>query len=117
MEKLEKIQRRALRLCIGLRQSTPSNVILAESGIDPLKHRFTYLGSKYILKSFSTDDNLVIDKLFDLQINLINGDRFDISKNFVLYGAFLRLKRYKSKIATFDRLPLYCHEYETISFS
>ncbi|XP_070152117.1 uncharacterized protein Cyt-b5 isoform X1 [Polyergus mexicanus] len=117
LEKLEKIQRQAIRLCLGLRQSTPSNVLLAKSGIGPLRFRLIYLASKFLLKSFASKDNLVIDKVFDLQISLINNNKFDISTNFILYRTFLKFKPYKSKIASFDQLPVYNHDLETSLFT
>ncbi|XP_070169673.1 uncharacterized protein [Polyergus mexicanus] len=113
LEKLEKIQKQAIRLCLGLRQTTPSNVLLAESGIGSLRYRLIYLASKFLLKSFASNDNLVIDKLFNLQISLINNNKFDISTNFILYSSFFKLKLYKSKIASFDQLPVYNHDFET----
>jgi len=68
IEKLEKIQRRSLKYCLGLRQSTPSNVVLGESGVPSLKHRFEFLASKIIIKSFAFEDNILLDELYDLQL-------------------------------------------------
>lgn len=107
MRKLEKIQRRALKFCVDFRQSTPCNVVLSETCISPLKIRFTFLASKYILKVLSDDPHLVIDKLYDLQINLIRNDRYNVSSCFLLYKAFLAYKKYKPKIACFEAPPIY----------
>ncbi|KAL6448029.1 hypothetical protein ACFW04_000220 [Cataglyphis niger] len=84
LEKLEKIQRQALRLCLSLRQSTLTNVTLAESGI----------GS-----------------LIPLQIQIrLPGIQIYHQNNFMLHNAFLKFKPYKSKIASFDLLPIYMHD-------
>ncbi|KMQ85159.1 pol-like protein [Lasius niger] len=105
MYKFEKIQNRALKFCIGLRQSSPSNVVLAETCTSSLKNRFLLFASNYILKAFAVEDNPIIDKPYDLQINLIKNSRFNISKIFLLYKAFIAYKKYKSKIAFFPGPP------------
>lgn len=66
MYHLEKIQFRAIRLCLSLKRTTPTNVLLAEAGEGPLKFRLSFLSSKYILKIFSLDSHPLIDKLFSL---------------------------------------------------
>ncbi|KAL6420987.1 hypothetical protein ACFW04_014033 [Cataglyphis niger] len=91
LEKLEKIQRKALRLCLGLRQSIPFNVIHAESALLLIiNHR----------------------QLYDLQISFFNNKQFDILSNFIFYNAFLKFKPYESKIASFDFLPVYMHDFD-----
>lgn len=62
MEKLEKIQRRSLKYCLGLRQFCPSNVVLAEACVSQLKNRFKFLVSKYILKAFVDESNPIIQR-------------------------------------------------------
>ncbi|EFN64451.1 hypothetical protein EAG_11587, partial [Camponotus floridanus] len=57
INKLEKIQRKAIKICLGLRSSTPSNVVLAESGIPPLKLRCNLLSERYILRSLASTNN------------------------------------------------------------
>ncbi|KAL6421606.1 hypothetical protein ACFW04_014224 [Cataglyphis niger] len=66
MDILEKIQYRAIRLCLGLRRITSTNVLLAEAGEGPLRFRFYLFSSKYILKIFSLDSHPFLDKLFSL---------------------------------------------------
>lgn len=65
-ESLEKIQRYTFKLCIGFRASTPSIVVLAESHINPLKSRFLFLSSKFIIRSFAFKSDLLIDLLYEL---------------------------------------------------
>lgn len=55
MSSLDKIQYKAIRLCLGIRRTTPTNIILAEAGKGPLVSRFYFLTAKYILKIFSLD--------------------------------------------------------------
>ncbi|CAK9798609.1 Retrovirus-related Pol polyprotein from type-1 retrotransposable element R1 (Fragment) [Anthophora plagiata] len=47
---IEKIQRNAIKLALGLRRSTPSNVVLAEAKIPSIKNRIKYLAGRYSLR-------------------------------------------------------------------
>lgn len=114
MEKLEKVQRRALKFCIGLRQSTPCNVVLSETCISPLKTRFTFLTSKYILKALADTSHIVIDKLYELQTSLIRNDRYNVPNCFLLYKVFLLYKKFRSKIACFEGPPIYHFAHDSV---
>ncbi|XP_078041385.1 uncharacterized protein LOC144472301 [Augochlora pura] len=53
VRKLESVQTRALKLAMGLRMSTPNNVVLAEAGIPHLRERAAYLGKTHLVKVMS----------------------------------------------------------------
>lgn len=108
---LEKIQFKALRLCLGLRISTSTNVLLAESGESPLKLRFTYLTSRYIFKIFSLDDYPTLDKLFHLHWCDHNSRKKDPSNYFFLYKCFCVLLKHKTLIAKFTYPSVYSIDY------
>lgn len=100
MEAVEKIQRRTLRLCIGLRKSTPTNVVLAEVGIGLVRHKFMFLISKLFLRSFAFTDSVLIDKLYDLQVALLtNGRNYSTSSYCTTYSV-------QSKNSNTKSLPL-----------
>lgn len=61
MKKLNTIQFKAIRYCLGLRNSILTNVVVAEAGEDPLICKFDYLTSKYLLKPFSLDSHIGLD--------------------------------------------------------
>lgn len=58
--RLERIQYKALRIALGLRRSTPTNVILAEAKIPPLNLRFEYLGNNFISRINTLEDHSLI---------------------------------------------------------
>lgn len=66
MSKLNSIQFKSLRLCLGLRRTTPTNVILAEAAEGPLIERFKLLTARYILKIFSLYSHTALNKLPEL---------------------------------------------------
>ncbi|CAG5085058.1 Similar to X-element\ORF2: Probable RNA-directed DNA polymerase from transposon X-element (Drosophila melanogaster) [Cotesia congregata] len=66
-KKLEKIQNKAIRTCMGLRISTPINSMMAEENEISLKIRLKDLSDRYILRSISVSDNPVIQTLTKLK--------------------------------------------------
>ena len=53
VQKIERIQYEAIRAALGLRKSTPVNILLAESKLQYIEHRAQYLGYRYLCKTFS----------------------------------------------------------------
>ncbi|XP_070152080.1 uncharacterized protein [Polyergus mexicanus] len=96
LHQLEKIQFRALRLCTGLRRTTPINVLLAESGESSLKYRFFYLTSRYILKIFSLHDHPTIEKLHQLQWCTRNSRKKNPADYFLLITSALDVESIKN---------------------
>lgn len=66
--RLDRIQFKALRLAMGYRNSTPTNVILAESKSPPLPLRSTYLANNYIIRALTRVDHPLI-RLLDEMID------------------------------------------------
>jgi len=66
--KLQRQQFRIIRVALGLRQSTPINVLLAEAREPPLNLRFSMLTSRYIYRSFARNSSLVVRSLRRLDI-------------------------------------------------
>jgi len=66
--KLYRQQYRIIKAALGLRQSTPINILLCEAREPPLNLRFIYLTSKFILKNLARKSNLVIRSLYMLKM-------------------------------------------------
>ena len=66
IKKLGVLQRRALRSCMGLRQSTPNKIVLSESKDQPIEIRSTYLAYKYILRALSNQGHPLIETIYNL---------------------------------------------------
>ena len=69
IEKIERIQYAAIRYSFGYRISTPVNVLLSESKLDPLQERSKYLGINYINKIYSNKNLLVHETLSNFSKN------------------------------------------------
>lgn len=53
IQKIEKIQLTAVRIALGYRRTTPTNIILEESKLPSIENRARFLGQLYVLKSLS----------------------------------------------------------------
>uniref|UniRef100_A0ABD2XMY4 Reverse transcriptase domain-containing protein n=1 Tax=Trichogramma kaykai TaxID=54128 RepID=A0ABD2XMY4_9HYME len=67
LDKLDKIQNICLRIAMGYRNSTPLNVIAAETNVPSLNGRFKILGYKYLLKHLSYYNSILLDQLETLK--------------------------------------------------
>ncbi|CAK9804097.1 Probable RNA-directed DNA polymerase from transposon BS [Anthophora plagiata] len=59
VQKLETIQLAAARLALGLRNSTPNNVTLAEAKLPPILARAEYLGQMHITKILANSNHFL----------------------------------------------------------
>lgn len=87
ISKLDKIQYRALRLATGLLQSTPINVLLAESGEPPLQLRRELL-AKRTLASLYSRNNRIFSTIAQLSINDLTKQFWEKKPSPLLCAAF-----------------------------
>lgn len=80
--KLQRVQNQALRLACGYRNSTPINVMHAETKVPLLIQRFEYLAAKYFLKIISIQDHPVVNELLELHDRVINTPQFSYLRNY-----------------------------------
>lgn len=114
--KLERIQLKALRLALGYRTSTPTNVILAEAKLPPLSLRFKYLGRNYITRALSNSDHQVLPILQDLIDLIDNPTVVNRDGNIPLVEAY-REHLDKSHLLASSNKPLcFSFDYESILF-
>lgn len=100
-DKLNKLQYKALRLALGLRNSTPINVTLAEASEPPLKFRISQLADRYIMRTFSLSEHPLHDQLNTLEQILDRKKQkniHNIRTDFPLFNSYKRLEQHKSKI-------------------
>lgn len=67
ISKLDRIQFRAIRLALGYRASTPTNILLAEANEPPLFLRRQYLAKKYIIKFLLNPNHPILPTLQNLE--------------------------------------------------
>lgn len=118
MSKLNSIQYKALRICLGLRRTTPTNVILAEASEGPLTERFKLLTARYIFKIFSLYSHAALDKLSELYWYSTRKKRKkDPDQSFLLFYTFRQMFKYKRYIADFDYPSPYSVSLESLMYT
>lgn len=104
IEKIEKIQHIAIRLALGYRNTTPTNVLLAETKLPLLQERAKFLCANYLLKILSHKELLV-------HKNLI---RFSKTKSKRLIKQCLDdVSKYSDIIISENQYHIYRYNYET----
>lgn len=111
-EKLQKIQNKFFRIVMGYRNSTPINVIHAETKVQYLEFRFKHLGYKFVLKSLSYLENkliLKLESLSNLADNLVYENNNQKSMLLKFYedswfsdGIIIKLKLYYKYTISFN---------------
>ncbi|XP_011689992.1 PREDICTED: RNA-directed DNA polymerase from mobile element jockey-like [Wasmannia auropunctata] len=114
-QRLEITQNSVIRTCLGMRVSTPLNVLFAEAREPPLKLRFQYLASKYICKVLSIEDHPVVERLENLLILTDSpAKRLYLAHNFYLIQIFRQIFLYKQTLHKTVILPVFSYTYSSI---
>ena len=87
LEKIDKVQAQSLRLCIGVMKSSPIPCILAETLLTPLSHRRKILGTKYILKLYSKQSD-IMNQIHNLYILDLSHKYWEKKKNMLLVQCY-----------------------------
>ena len=111
-EKLERVQYSAIRLAMGYRNSTPTNVMLSESKLLSLESRTNYLGNSYISKVLSNSSTLVYQTIKKYHIYSINDNR---KKSLAIKDSILETLLYEKKILSLNQIPIYKYDFHTLT--
>lgn len=118
-EKLRKVQLKAIRISLGLRNSsTPNNVVLSEANETPLHIRFNLLADRFISKLFTLSNNPLLDKLSLLKIYALRRKKQELlSLHFPLFFAFCNMLHFKPLCRSNKFLPQYQFSYVDALFT
>lgn len=95
---LNRTQLKALKITSGLRNSTPSNIVLSETGQLSITQRNYMLASKFLIKTYSILNHPLIDKLSTLYTTLKSKNKLSSFKHLPLFIAFKDTLKYKNYI-------------------
>jgi len=113
IHKLEKIQFRAIRLALGYRLSTPTNILLAESKLLAIKERAKFLGNCYLHKILSNRQLLMYETINCLKKKMSNS-KYKNSKS-LLFSIIKNLSKDCEHIYTDNHYNMYTCEYKIIT--
>jgi hypothetical protein len=78
---IEKIQLKALERVLGLRCSTPANIVLGEAKIPPLEIQFRYLARNFFTRMLTYEAHplrITLEEIIDWKETPVNIDRVGI---------------------------------------
>ncbi|XP_029178519.1 uncharacterized protein LOC114946237 [Nylanderia fulva] len=109
LEKIEKVQYKCLRLAMGYRKSTPTNIILSESKILSLARRFDTSCYKFLNKNMASNNTAlleIIEEINEMSENFIYENNFEKSSLISKFEETLFYTNiiYKSEIPTYYQL-------------
>ena len=110
--KLERIQYQAIRLALGYRRSTPTNILLAESKLPLLSERAKFLANRYVTKVLANRKSMLYSH-FTYDIQPTKRKRKRLLIECVLYVKDLT----ECTLITLNNLPIYVHDFSTITTS
>ncbi|KAK2574852.1 hypothetical protein KPH14_012978, partial [Odynerus spinipes] len=109
-EKLERIQFIAIRLALGYRKTTPTNILIAESKLPLLKERVTQLCDCFVTKTLSNTNSLTFKAIKSYQ-NICSRRR--ITKRTRILCQCLMSARDYHIIEARNNFYIYCNEFCT----
>lgn len=116
INKLDKIQLQALRPILGYMRSTPTNIILSETGEKPLEERRLMLALNFVAKILSYE-NPVGDCLRILRLSYIRNPQYWPERSVPpILRAFLMLMPYVDQIFTSYNFPCFLFPLSIITF-
>lgn len=102
LEKIDKLQRKALRICLGAMTSTRNEFVLAEAGELPLDLRRKILAEKLKVKAYARRDNPLNDK-----INNLHNERENKFWNHKNKPLFMETAEHTEELERFGILPYF----------
>lgn len=108
---------RALRQVMGYRNSSPLNVILAETRESPLCTRARYLCQNFLTRTFMLADHPLLSILQDFILYLNTYPRRDRVGSFPLLSCYREVAIYQHMLPRAVRPLCYVYSYEVLFFS
>ena len=112
--KLEQIQFAAIRLALGFRKTTPTNILLAESKLPLISERTKFLCYSYLSKVLSTE-NLSSHKAIVKYIN--NNKKLIKKRRRLLENCILDFQKLIPQIYKTPKFNIFLHDYSILTTS
>ena len=102
LKKVDIMQNKALRICIGAMCSTPIGALLTESNEPPLDLRRKYLSAKFLVKSRAKNSKIV-SKVCDLNVAVLTKKYWKFKNSPPLCTAWIEVAKYCKVIDCLSR--------------
>ncbi|XP_070529361.1 uncharacterized protein [Cardiocondyla obscurior] len=105
---LEKIQYAGIRSALGYRNSTPTNVMIAEAKVTSIKERAKMLAKNFIIKNISQgESNLVKEIAEGAYAETTRNLSTPWRKSSILTEIFLKCDKYRNILSTYGGCPIF----------
>ena len=111
-KKLERIQYHAIRLAMGYRKSTPTNVLLAESKIMTIIDRTKLLCNNFFLKIISNKNSYIYKVTEDFYCNSLSVRK---KKKSILGQCLKNILPFENVIQSCKQYPIYTHSIDILT--
>lgn len=114
--KLERAQFQGVRTALGYRNSTPTNVMIAEAKIHLLRDRANLLARNFLIKASTYGDEQFIEAIGNLERGeLFNGFRNPLYTKSMITIAWQRVKWIRKKVGNNRKFEIFKHDYQIIT--
>ncbi|XP_070511881.1 uncharacterized protein [Cardiocondyla obscurior] len=105
---IEKAQYVGIRTALGYRNSTPTNVMLAEAKIESIKERALFLAKNFVFKTIAQGDKEFMNELrVGANREVLKNSTSPWRKRSILTEAVLYCEKYKDIINSFGKGPIF----------
>ena len=115
LNRLDKIQSKALRIILGAMKTSPINAMQVECVDPPLHLRRQFLSDSYLFRCIQLGDHPILSKLRSLSEELTSSSYWLQKSSPCLIKSFHKLLSIESPIHNSGRFSLYTSEYEALT--
>lgn len=112
LNKVEKIQFQAIRIALGYRNTTPTNVLIAEASLNFIKDRATQLGNNFFAKIFSCLNSHTLDSV---KCFLGVSSKCRQLPHRTIHRCIKSVSAISKNFLSFNNLSIYEHSFQTVN--
>lgn len=111
-DKMEKMQYKGIRIALGYRNSTPTNVMVAEAKVMRIEKRAGFLARNFWVKKLMYGSVDIIESIMRYE-EIIRRDRFvnPRSGNSIMVNAWTDVYRYRKEMAKYEIFDIFNTDY------
>ena len=114
LQKVDRLQYKALRITMGAFKSTPIEALLAASGETPLSLRRSLLAQKFIVKNIFINNQLLLNKIKNIAVANLTLLYWTNKNSPPLTDAFTEVSCHSDSIVKLNNLPIFNDDFENL---
>lgn len=114
--KVDRIQYKAIRICLGIMRSSPCQAILVEAKEPPLNLRREFLANKFLIGIRTLQDDNSLNNIYTLTQDNFTNKYWKIKNSPPLVEAFVQTNVFANSITSNKKSLIFENEYELLTF-